>query len=127
VGDREREEPSTPIREASAVADQRKSEETAGGGEEFKGDTESDIGADIRYDGRAGQGGKPESEGATAIKDEETDAEFGSTTDGRDGRHTTRPVEGQRASMHVEGPQQRTGGDGRMRPMGGEYEDDDDD
>jgi hypothetical protein len=31
VGDREREEPSTPIREASAVADRRKTEGTAGG------------------------------------------------------------------------------------------------
>ena len=51
VGDREREEPSTPIREASAVADRRKTEETMGGGEELQDDAESDIGADIRYDG----------------------------------------------------------------------------
>ena len=40
VGDREREEPSTPILETSAVADQRKTEETAGGGEELETDTE---------------------------------------------------------------------------------------
>jgi hypothetical protein len=127
VGDREREEPSKPIREASAVTEQRKSEGTAGGGEELEDDAESDIGSDIRYDGRAGQGGKPESEGATAIKDDETDAEFGSSTDGRDGRHATRTVEGQGASMRTEEPQQGTNGDGRMTPMGGEYEDGDDD
>jgi hypothetical protein len=127
VGDREQEEPSTPIQEASAVTDQRKTEETAGGGEELEDDAESDIGADIRYDGRAGQAGKPESEGATTTKDEETDAEFGSTTDGHDGRHVVQPVEGQGTSMRAEGPQQGTDGDGRMTPMRGEYEEDDDD
>jgi hypothetical protein len=68
-----------------------------------------------------GQGGKPESEGVTAVKDEVTDTEFGSTTDGRDG-HATRPVEGQGTSMRAEGPQQGTDGDGRMTPMRGEYE-----
>jgi hypothetical protein len=31
--------------------DQRKTEEMAGGGEELEDDAESDIGADIRYDG----------------------------------------------------------------------------
>jgi hypothetical protein len=71
VRDREREKPSTPIGEASAVTDQRKSEGTAGGGEELEEDAESDIGLDIRHDGPTSQGGKPESEGATAIKDEE--------------------------------------------------------
>ena len=40
VGDREQEEPSTPILETSAVADQRKTEETAGGGEELETDAE---------------------------------------------------------------------------------------
>jgi hypothetical protein len=127
VGDREREEPSTPIREALAVTDQRKTEETAGGGNELEDDAESDIGADIRCDGRPGQGGKPESEGATATKDEETDAEFSSTMDGRDGRHAVRSVEGQGRSMCVEGPQQGTDGDCRMTPIRGEYEEDDDD
>jgi hypothetical protein len=92
VGDREREEPSTPIWEASAVTDQRKTEGTAGGGEELEDGVETDIGAGIRYDGRTGQGGKPKTEGATATKDEETDAKFGSTKDGRDGRHALRPV-----------------------------------
>jgi hypothetical protein len=127
VGDREREEPSRPIREASAITEQRKTEGTAGGGEELEDDTESDIGSDIRHDGRMGQGGKPELEGATAIKDEETDTEFGSSTDGRDERHATRPMEGQRASMRAEGPRQGTDGHGRVTPMGGEYEDDGDD
>jgi hypothetical protein len=127
VEDREREAPSTPIREASAVADRRKSEGTAGGDEEFKDNAESDIRADIRHDGRTGQGGKPESEGATAIKDEVTDAEFGSTTDGRDGRHATWPVEGQGTSMCAEGPQQGTDGDGWMTLMRGEYEENNDD
>jgi hypothetical protein len=90
-------------------------------------DAESDIGSDIRNDGRAGQGGKPELEGATATKDEETDAEFSSTIDGRDGRHATRPVEGQGASMRAEGPQQGTDGDSQITPMRGEYEENDDD
>ena len=40
VGDREREEPSTPIRETLAVADRRKTKETAGGGEELEADAE---------------------------------------------------------------------------------------
>jgi hypothetical protein len=102
-------------------------EETTGGDEELEDDAESDIGADIQYDGRAGQSAKSESEGATATKDEETDAEFGSTTDGRDGRHAVRSVEGQGTSMRAEGPQQGTDGDGRMMPMRGEYEEDDDD
>jgi hypothetical protein len=87
--------------------EQRKSEGTAGGGEEFEDDAELDIGSDIRHDGRTGQGGKTESDGATATAGEETDAEFGST-DGRDGRHAIRPVEGQRTSMRAEGPRQGT-------------------
>ena len=40
MGERGREEPSTPIRETSADADQRKTEETAGGGKELVIDTE---------------------------------------------------------------------------------------
>jgi hypothetical protein len=124
VGDREREEPSTPIREASAVTDKRKTEGTAGGGEELEDDAESDIGADIQYDGRVGQGGKPGLEGATTTKDEETDAEFGSTTDGRDGRHVVRPVKSQGTSMRAKGTQQGTDGDGRMMPTRGEHEED---
>jgi hypothetical protein len=79
-------------------------------------DAESDIGSDIWHDERMGQGGKPESEGAMATTDEETDAEFGST-DGRDGRPAIWPVEGQRTSMRTEGAQQGTDGDGRMTPM----------
>jgi hypothetical protein len=68
VGDREWEEPSTAIREASAVT-KRKCDGTVGGGEELEDCVESDIEAGIRDDGQAGQGGKPESEGATATKD----------------------------------------------------------
>jgi hypothetical protein len=62
-GDREQEELSTPIQEGSAVMDQRKFEETTGGGEELEDDTESDTKADIRYDERAGQGGWSEMDG----------------------------------------------------------------
>jgi hypothetical protein len=49
VVDREREEPSTPIREASAIADQRKSKEMAGSGEELKDNVESDTVSDVRF------------------------------------------------------------------------------
>jgi hypothetical protein len=54
VADREQEEPSTPIREASAVVDQRKSEETAGGGEELEDNAESDTVSDVRF-GKTGE------------------------------------------------------------------------
>ena len=40
MGDREREEPSTSILETSAVADQRKTKETVGGGGEMESDAE---------------------------------------------------------------------------------------
>jgi hypothetical protein len=66
-----------------------------GGGEELEDGVESDIIAGIRYDGQAGQGGKPESEGATATEDIETNAEFRSTEEERNGRHAIRPTEGQ--------------------------------
>ena len=46
VGDQEREEPSTPIRETSTVADQRKTEETMGGDEELETDAEVGSTAD---------------------------------------------------------------------------------
>ena len=85
VGDREREEPSTPILEASAVADQRKTEEMMGGGEE------SGTGADARcgkVDER-GRNGEPESKEATATKDEETDTLVGSTASGMDEAKST--------------------------------------
>jgi hypothetical protein len=113
AGDRERDDPSTPIQEASAGTDQRKTEGTEGGGEEFEDGAESDIGAGIWYDGQAGQGGKPESKGATATKDVETDAEFWSTEGEHNGRHAIRPTEGQGAGMHADGPQQGTGDVGR--------------
>ena len=48
VGDREREEPSTPIHETSAVADRWKTEETTGGGEEMETDAEVGSTADER-------------------------------------------------------------------------------
>jgi hypothetical protein len=105
---------------------QRKTEGTAGGGEELEDGMESDIGAGIRYDGQAGQGSKPESEGATATGDVENDAEFGSKEEERNGRHAIRPTEGQGTSMHADGPQQGSDGDGRMIRTGGEHEKDDD-
>jgi hypothetical protein len=126
VGDREWEQPSTPIRGASAVTKQRKSDGTVGGGEELEDGAESDIGAGIRYDGQACQGGKPESEGATATGDVENDAEFGPTEEERNGRHAIRPTEGQGTSMHADGPQEGSDGDGRMIRTGGEHEKDDD-
>ena len=79
VGDREWEEPSTPIREASADADRRKTEELAGGGEESEANAASGTGADARCSkaDERGRNGKPESKEATATKDEETDTEVG--------------------------------------------------
>ena len=123
VGDREREEPSTPILETSAVADQRKTEEMMGGGEESEANAESGTGADARC-GKAderGRNGKPESKEATATKDEETDTEVGSTASGRDeAKHALRPVEGHETSMHTaDGRQRVTDDDGRVKPSRG--------
>ena len=49
VGDQEREEPSTPILETSAVANQRKIEETVGGSEELETDAEGGSSAKARH------------------------------------------------------------------------------
>ena len=77
VRGRERDEPSTPMLETSVVADQRKTEEMAGGGEELKDNAESGTGADARCG-----------------KDEETNAEVGSTADEREVKHALQPAEG---------------------------------
>jgi hypothetical protein len=61
------------------------------------------------------------------MKDVETDAEFGSREEKRNGRHAIRPIEGQGTSMHADGPQQGTNGDGRMPRTRGKREKDDDD
>jgi hypothetical protein len=98
-----------------------------GGGEELEDGAESDIGAGIRYDGQAGQGGRPESKGATATEDVEIDAEFESTREERNGKRAIRPIEGQGTSMHADGRQQGSDGDGRMIRTGGEHEKDEDD
>ena len=54
----------------------------------------------VQNDGRRGQEDKPESEGATTTKDEEIDVEVGSTmSEGQNGKHALRPLEGQGTSM----------------------------
>ena len=89
--DRDQEETSTPIREASTVADRRKTEETVGGSEEM-----------------------------------ETDAEVGSTTEVRHEKHAIRLVQGQDTSMPMKEPQQATDDDGRMKPLRGKHEEEND-
>ena len=122
VRSRERDETSTPMLETSAVADQRKTEEMMGGGEESEANAESGTGADARC-GKAderGRNGKPESKEATATKDEETDTEVGSTASGRDEpKHALRPTEGREASMHSGERQRVTGNGGPVEPMRG--------
>jgi hypothetical protein len=53
-GEETQEGPSTPIREASAVTNQRKSDGMVGGGEDPEADTESGTGVDVRC-GKAGE------------------------------------------------------------------------
>jgi hypothetical protein len=68
--------PTTPIREASAVTKQRKSDGTVGGG------GNSGTGVDTRS-GKAGEQARddtPKSGRATAMEDRETDAEVGKAT-----------------------------------------------
>ena len=105
VGDREREETSTPIRETSAVADRRETEETVGGGD--KAGNQDDKG-----EARSGEEGE----------ELETDTEVGSTGKERDEAHATRPVEGQETSMPTEESHRATDDDGRITPSRGEYE-----
>ena len=88
--------------ETSAVADQRKTEETAGGGEELEDNAESGTGADARCG-----------------KDEETNAEVGSTEDEREVKHALRPPEGQETSMHSGERRRVTGNGGPVGPMRG--------
>ena len=66
VADREREEPSTPNLETSAVADQRQIGETTGGGEELKAEGDEDTKTGIRC--------------RTTTNREEVNAGIGSTT-----------------------------------------------
>ena len=71
VRGREKEGPSTPMLEALAVVDQRKTKETAGGGEELEANAESGTRVDARcgkVDER-GQDDKLESKEATTTKD----------------------------------------------------------
>ena len=121
--DREREGPSTPILETSAVADQRETGETAGGGEESEAEADKVIGAGIRYemmDERV-QDGELGSERATVTKEEVADAEVGSTADeGRNTKHALRSVKGPRTSMHPRERQRVTGNGGPIEPLRGE-------
>ena len=122
--ERNREGPSTPILETSAVADQHETGETAGGGEESEADAKSETGSDIRCekaDERV-QDGEPKSERATETRGEETDAEVGTTVrEGRTTKHALRPVEGQRTGMLPEERQRVTGDDGPVEPLRGKY------
>ena len=80
VRGREQEGRTTAMLGTSAVADQRKTEETTGGGEELEARADDVTGAGIRYEmtDERGQDGKLESEEATATNDKETDGEVGS-------------------------------------------------
>ena len=103
VGDREQEEPSTPILKTPAVEEQHKPEGMVGGGErsiiEEDGDAETSILC-----------------GTTTTKEEKADAEVGTTTsEGHDTGHALRPAEGQGTSVHSNEPQH----DGRMKPSRG--------
>ena len=102
--------------------DRRKTEETAGDGEKLEARADEVTGAGIRYEmtDERGQDGKPEAEGTTATKEEEADAEVGTTTsEGRETEHALRPAEGQGTSMHPEERQRVTDDDGRVKPSRG--------
>ena len=116
--------PSIPTLETTAVADQHKTGETAGGGEESEAGAYEVTGTDIRYEMVDGwvQDGEPVSERATATKEEKTDTEVGSTAEERDEMHAIRPMEGQDTSMPTKEPHRATEDDGRITPSRGEYE-----
>ena len=124
VGDREWEEPSTPIRETSAVADRRKTEETAGDGEESEVEVDEATNTGFRCGetDERGHEDQTESRAATTTKEEEleADAEVGTTaSEGREAKHALRPAEGQETSMHPEERQRVTDDDGRVKPSRG--------
>ena len=111
------------ILETSAVADQRETGETVGGGEESEAGKDEVTETGTQTDER-GQDGKPESEGTTATKEEETDTEVGmmvrSTArehgeQGRSEKRIMRLPKDRRMSAHPEvdidvwvGPNRRT-------------------
>ena len=123
--DREQEGPSTPILETSAIADQRKTVETVGGGKESE--AEADDGAEMGIrcgkTNERGQEGQTDLGGATTTKEEKTDTGVGSTASGRDeAKHALRPVEGHETSMHTaDGRQRVTDDDGRVKPSRGKH------
>ena len=93
MGDREQEEPSTPILKTPAVEEQHKPEGMVGGGERSM----------IKEDG-----------------DAKTGISCGTTTsEGHDTGHALRPAEGQGTSVHSNEPQRVTDDDGRMKPSRG--------
>ena len=120
VGDREREEPSTPIREASAVTDRRETEETEGGGKELEARADEVTNTGVWC------GKTDEREGTTTMKGEEADAKVWSTTgEERNTKHALWQAEGQETSMHPEKRQRVTEDSGRVGPLRGEYEEED--
>ena len=116
MGDREREEPSTPILETSAVADRRKAEEMVGSGEESEAVTDDGVEMGIRC-------------GKTNERGHEGQTDLGRTTtsEGRKKEHALQPTESQETSVHSNKPQRVTNDEGRMKPLRGEYEEEDDD
>ena len=74
-----------------------------------------------------GQEGQTESRGTTTTKGEEANAEVGSTaSEACNRKHALRPAEGQQTSMHPEERQQVTEDSGRVGPLRGKYEEEDD-
>ena len=126
VGDRDQEEPSTLILETSTVANLRKTEETTGDDEEteVKADEGARTGIRCRETDKRGQ---TESGATTTTKEEEADTKVGSTVgEARNTKHAVRPVEGQETSMHPEEQRRVTEDSGRVGPLRGEYEEEDD-
>ena len=106
MGDREREEPSTPILKTSAVADRRKTEETVGDGEESEAEADEQ-----------GQEGQVDLEETMTTKGDEADVEVGTTaSEGHETKHALCPTKGQGTSMHSKEPQRVTDDDGRVEP-----------
>ena len=93
MGDREQEEPSTPILKTPAVEEQHKPEGMVGGGERSM----------IEEDGDA----------ETGISCRTT------TSEGHDMGHALRPAEGQGTSVHLNEPQRVTDEGGRDEPSRG--------
>ena len=97
VENREREGPLTPILDTSVVADQCKTEETAGGGEESEAEAGEggEMGIRCGKTDKRGQEGQTELGGTMTTKGEAADVDDGSTTgEAHNTKHALRPMEG---------------------------------